>query len=85
MMGIDANNPLLGILGEQELIVILLYLGIPVFLIVLAVRLFKKIVLQNRASAITQTAVEIEKLFGLLQKGAITQQEFDSRKTLVLK
>lgn len=70
-------------IGTQE-IVVLLTLVIPVVGIYLLVRFFKNWRQQTGKATVTHTAAEIEKLFALKEKGVITQQEFDNRKSLLL-
>jgi hypothetical protein len=71
------------IIGTQE-IMLLLMLAIPIAGIFLLVRFFKNWRRQTRKASTIHTAAEIEKLFALKEKGVITQQEFDSRKSLLL-
>ncbi len=70
-------------IGTQE-IIILLTLGLPVIIIYFLVRFFKA--QQKRINNTTgmNVTIEIEKLFALKEKGAITEQEFESRKLKLL-
>jgi hypothetical protein len=73
---------IISVLGTQE-IIILLSAGIPLFLIIWFARMLKRKQLSSTAGI--NPANEIEKLFSLKEKGAITQQEFDDRKSKLLK
>ena len=73
----------LNILGTQE-IIILLIIAIPCIVVFLVLRFIRNLVKRNRKAAGIQIAGEIEKLFALKEKGIITQQEFDNRKSVLL-
>ena len=73
-------QPLLGLLGTQELFV-LIYLFIPIAIIYLVFRFFRKLQRQNSQSTRNAVAAEINRLFLLKEKGVLTQQEFDTQKS----
>lgn len=78
--------PLLGLLGTQEiiLIIILIITVVLIYLVYRVYRFFKNLVRQNRRAASNSIAAEIDSLFVLKEKCAITQQEYDTRKSQLL-
>jgi len=69
-----------------HLIVIILLLGIPILIIYFIYRCSKsnkENIIKNRTASFS-TADEIEKLFSLKEKGAITLEEFEERKSKLL-
>jgi uncharacterized membrane protein len=59
-------------------------LGIPVVIIVWIIRVFTRRNKNINRMAGFHTATEIEKLFTLKEKGAITEKEFNDRKSKLL-
>jgi hypothetical protein len=88
MISIHKILMLPSLFGSQEIIVLLsllFYIGIPVALITWFVGSINKINSQLSSIETGNSANEIEKLFMLKEKGAITRQAFDERKLKLLK
>ena len=69
-------------IGTQEIAILVTTL-IPLIAVYLLVRFFVQW-RQRSTAPPTHTAAEIERLFALKEKGAITQQEYDDRKSQLL-
>ena len=74
----------MGNLGFQELLLIFIVIGLPVALIIFLVKLFSKPNKPTKTSSNISLADELEKLNSLKEKGVITQEEFDNKKSKLL-
>ena len=84
MICLSKNFILLGIIGTQEIMILLTAL-IPIFLIYLVVRfIVKRISRIISVRANIGIAAEIEKLSNLKDKGVITGEDYDDRKSRLL-
>ncbi len=75
----------MGNLGFQELLLMFIVIGIPIILIFLLIKYLSGRSNSRNKSFTNSTAEELEKLHSLKEKGVITQEEFENKKTQLLK